>query len=193
GSNRIKALSAAYAGLNFYQGLLLATTTTFDRTDWNSCRERFHFLARAPIAQLNNALYPGRQIATSTVGALAAVGDAWYNGFIHVATAQWLFASDPAIIPTDFDVPSSSLFIIKTYVASPAAGIASYVYVKSLGCYREIQNDEIVASYYAQLLARIEISTVTSTLSINRLMQMPLEYPFCATAPFFASMPVPWK
>ena len=189
GSNRIKALAAAWSGVNFYQGLLLATTTTFEPLTPDDCRKRFHFASQVPLP--STAVHPHRQMATPSDSLVAA--SAWYDGFVHVATSVWMCASNPAIQPTPWDIPSSSIFIIKTYVDTVPVNLASYVYVKSLGCYREIENNEVIASYYAQLLARIEISTVTSTLHIDRVVQVPLEFPFSNTAPFHASMSAPWK
>ncbi|MEW5993062.1 MAG: hypothetical protein AB1744_01535 [Candidatus Zixiibacteriota bacterium] len=189
GNNRIKSLAAAQAGINFYQSLLLATETTFDRLSPDDCRKRYHFASQVPLPLI--AAHPHRQIATYTGAALNPAA-AWYDVITNLATSTWMHASHPAIVPTPYDVPSSSLFIIKTYVDLKPANLASYVYVKSLGCYRELQGDDVIASYYTQLLARIEISTVTKKLRVDRTMEVPLEFPFSNTSRFYASMPVPW-
>ncbi|MFZ2958661.1 MAG: hypothetical protein WA705_17365 [Candidatus Ozemobacteraceae bacterium] len=185
GSSQGKSLAAAMSGVQFYLGVLNATDTTLNVVTDADAKMRYHFLASSTLQS-----GPNQQVATRSAGVVSAIGAA--TDYPAVSTSAWSFASAPDIVSTDYDCPSSSIFIIKTYVDQD--NLASYVYVKSLGCYREIDDDNsIIASYYTQLLARVLINTSTSVISLDHLMQTPVEYPSNQLAPFHKVLPLPWR
>lgn len=175
-----RAKAAAMSGVFYYMGCLLATSSTF------SNNIRLHFLSRS---DKNRSQIANQQIATCSSGS----GIAFIA--LNVATSAWMY---PDIIdlcpPNSDDVPSSSIFIIKTYVDNTSNNtLASYVYIKSLGCYREIEGDNIIASYYSQIIARIEINNLKKTLTLVNWRYMPIQYPANEDSAFHSQLILPFK
>ena len=184
-TNPDRAQAAAWSGLMFYMGVLYATETTFLSGPVN----RVHFLSET-INGRNATASAGQQIATFSPG-LAIT-------FPVIATSVWIYASSTAILDTDTYpevLASSSLFMIKSYVDHRSvASFSRYLYVKSLGAYREFGSDPTVpvASYYSQLIARIEVDTTRSMLTLERVMPMPVECPRAVASPFHSNLYLPW-
>jgi hypothetical protein len=177
-----QARAAAMSGIQFYLGcLVIASDTTFATT----ATQRLHFLSES---NRNNTAVAGQQVATWT-GSLPSP-----KIFSNIATSSWMYPITLNLSPSGaLDIPSSTVFILKTYVHDDGGpNLASYVYVKSLGCYREIQGNEVVASYYAQLLARILIASAEQEVSLEKYRSMPVQYPSGPTSPFHTNLPRPW-
>lgn len=177
-----QARAAALSGIQFYMGcLLLASSTTFHADP----RQRLHFLSQSTR---NNTALASQQVATWTLIPPHSV-------YPNIATSTWLYPlTSPALSPPDApDVPSSTLFILKTYAHDDGGvNLASYVYVKSLGCYREISGNDVIASHYAQVLGRILINKNTGELQLEKWRTMPVQYPSSAVASFHTDRPRPW-
>ncbi|MBF0501722.1 MAG: hypothetical protein HQM09_16405 [Candidatus Riflebacteria bacterium] len=182
-----KASSAAQAGINYYMGLLLADGYTFSTTS-TDCRKRIHFLSEnTPSRSTSNT--PGQQIAICHP---ASTTQNPYNNTI--AVSAWTFASGTTLFESTPDVASSALFMIKTYADDDnGACLASFVYIKSLGVFRQIDDGVPVASYYAQLNARLEINPYNRTIHVDRIRQMEVQYPDSVIATFHSSLVYPWN
>jgi hypothetical protein len=183
-----RAQAAAEAGLFYYLSLVNATSTTFLTTPAD-CRKRLHFLGDPTM---NNSAYvgvPPQQIGIWTGGTPV-------NGtFSTIEQSTWLFPEvSPFIPPVAQDVASSSIFMVKTYAdTTSAAVLASYVYVKSLGVYRLLEGDTVMATFAAQLQARVEVFPVTKRVIINRFRFVPVEDPTdIANGPFHTRLTRPW-
>lgn len=177
-----QARAAAMSGIQFYLGcLVLATDTTFS----SNPRQRLHFLSESTR---NNTAIAGQQVATWSGAPPPS------SSFPTIATSSWMFPITSNIFPPGaIDVPSSTVFILKTYAHDDnGPNLASYVYVKSLGCYREIQGNEVVASHYAQILARILIASADQEVSLDKYRDMPVQYPQGPTSRFHTHRPLPW-
>ena len=181
--NPDRAYAAAESGIFYYLGVISATTTTF-LTPQADTLKRIHFLSKNTRNTVNVG---GQQVATYTGRAPVLV-------FTSIATSTWMFASGTPLFTNVDDKASSSLFMIKTFAdcTNLPVSLASYVYIKSLGVYREMDNNTPVASYYAQLIARLEVIPGNKQIKIDRIWRMPIEYPYSETASFHANLNMPW-
>jgi len=177
------AQSAAMSGLLFYQTLLTSTDTTFLTGAANN-RKRLHFLS---LTNRNRTNVTGQQIAVWT-------GPTPSFTYSTVATSAWMYPNGTSLWNSDCpDTSTSSIFMLKTYAYEDNGGkLASYVFVKALGCYREIEEDMIVASHYCQLNARLLIDPVARTVDIEKMRKMIVQYPDTSISSFATSLPAPW-
>lgn len=179
-----RAYAAAEAGIFYYLSVISGTDTTY-LTSPADCLRRVHFLSSSTR---NLTGVAGQQVATWSGAAPALT-------FVSIATSTWMFASGTPLFPGDLDDrASSSLFVIKTFAdyTGTDSSLASFVYIKSLGVYREMNADTPVASYYAQLIARLEVFPATREVKIDRLWRCPIEFPFSQTASFHSNLNKPW-
>ncbi|NLI76285.1 MAG: hypothetical protein GX442_07580 [Candidatus Riflebacteria bacterium] len=176
-----QARVAAMSGVQFYIGCLVnASATTFAADP----RQRLHFLASSTLNVTGNA---NQQVATWS-------SPPPNSTYPTIATSTWMFPDVPLLFSAEApDVPSSTLFILKTFAHDDnGVELASYVYVKSLGCFREVQGDTVIASHYAQVLARILIKSGEQEVSLDRLRKMPVQIPTGTASPFHTNRPLPW-
>ncbi|MBI3039199.1 hypothetical protein HYY75_09155 [bacterium] len=154
--NQDRARFAAFAGVSYVLAQLQATSSTFLNGP-GSYTERVYF-ATGPLA--------------------------FGPSFPTIATSQYLFLDSP-LAAQEGETASASLFRVCSYydTATPSA-----YYVKSIGVFRDIDIDTgtIIATWQAQVLARLRVATPTKTISLESYIPMQLE-PDDPTGPFFTN------
>ena len=159
----LRARSAALSGVGYVIGQMAATTTTF----LGHYKERYYFLYASSTPDLTARL-AGTGIAAT--------------GFSATIVSQWYYAISQNN-PVPDELATSMLFKVTSY--PNANGPATSAYIKSIGRYYEIESNAILATWTAEVIARIKISTDTETISIDYWQPLPVEACQLSTDPFF--------
>lgn len=157
-----RARDAAFAGVSYAIARLLATGSTFfiDSTPATIKGERLYFAYDATAAS-KNIRFAGMTPAD----------------FHNVASSQWLFPVTTGLLLSD-ETASSVAFMITSYPATSSTNIVipNQYYVKSQGMYRDIDDGATVsATYSAQILARLQIATLTMQVRLERYQYAEVE------------------
>jgi hypothetical protein len=157
-----RAKDAALAGVHFAIARLQATSTTYLVEDTNLSLSKRLYFARSSTATDKNARFSGLTPAN----------------FTNVASSQWLFPVESSTSLGLDEEAESSMFRITTYPATKTTSIDySKYYVKSQGMYRVIDPStlEAIATFSAQILARLSIATSTRSVRIDVYQFMEIE------------------
>ena len=172
----LRARAAALAGVGYVVAQLAATDTTF--VGPGGWRDRIYFLYASTSASLINRM-------TGTGPPLP------YTDLTAPVATQWFYGT-PLTSPLPDEVPEAMQFKVTNY--PNGVNFATSAYIKSIGKYLEIEPNQptvILATWTAEVIARISIDLTSKMVSVDYWRPRPVETCALAGDPFFTTAQKP--